>query len=215
LKIEVKYNTKLDEIQRGLALPLVEIATDLLASMEVRIDRGEAATGKFRAVGMGSKPKNLRARGLWWVRPSLPHPPGYVVKPTHGPHSGWAGYLSYWAYCEALGSPSRTFFRTGQLRNSRKIRVMGPGRVRIAHYGGRTKAPDHRGQTHKASNSEVAFLASRLERDPMLMPTRGEFDEMRATVIEHYEALVAAGAAQSTRAAKRGKARRPATPGRR
>jgi hypothetical protein len=213
LKIEVKYNTKLDEIQRGLALPLVEIATDLLASMEVRIDRGEAATGKFRALGEGSQP--TANHGLYWVRPSLPQPPGYIAKLTSGPRSGWAGYRSYKAYTEALGSPPRTFRVTAQLRNSRKIRVMGPGRVRIAHYGGHSAQPNHKGEAQKASNANVAFLASRNERDPMLMPTRGEFDAMRASVIEHYEALVAAGAAQSTRAAKRGKARRPATPGRR
>jgi hypothetical protein len=213
LKVEVKFNTKLTEIERGLAIPLVDIATALLDSMEERIDRGEAAVGRFRPLGADSKPTGRG--GLFWVSPGKPHPTGYVVKPSQGKLAGWAGYRNYKAYAEALGNPPRDFNITGQLRSSRRVKIMGPGRVSIKHYGAHSPSATPDGKTTRSSNSNVAWLASRLERDPMLMPTAKEFDEIRQQTLAHFEALVAAGSAQDARSAKRGKARRPASAGRR
>jgi len=213
LKFEIKFNSKLSEIEKGLAIPLVDIAAALLDSMEDRIDRGKAAVGSFRPIGADSKPTGRGA--LFWVRPDQPQPTGYIVKPSQGQLAGWAGYRSYKAYAEALGSPARDFNLTGQLRASRKIRVMGPGRVSIKHYGAHTPSKTPDGKATRSSNSNVAWLASRLERDPMLMPTAKEFEQIRQQTIAHFEALVAAGSAQDARSAKRGKARRPASAGRR
>lgn len=172
IKATVTYNSKLSEIEKRFAIPLVEIAQRLVPGMIARIRQGRSSTGTFSAIGAHSVPRP--GSGLFWVSPKAPQPNGYVVKATHGDYAGWAGYRSYRDYADALGNPPRDFDDTGALLSSLKIRVNGPGRVKVAFYG--AHSPDERpnGPGQRKSNASVAYLASRHEAFPMLTPTRDE-----------------------------------------
>lgn len=172
IKATVKYNSKLSEIERKFAIPLVEIAQQLVPGMIARIRQGRSSTGAFTSLGAHSVARP--GGGLFWVPPKSAQPTGYVVKAAAGKYAGWAGYESYRAYTQALGSPPRDFDDTGALLSSLRIRVNGPGRVKVAFYG--AHAPDERpdGTGQRRANSAVAYLASRHESVPMLTPSRDE-----------------------------------------
>lgn len=209
LRFEVKFNKRLNQIQRDLALPILEVAQMLAHDLYYRVQRGVSAAGTFSALGARSSP--TPGRGLFWVPPSRPQPAGYVTKATTGELAGWAGYRTYRAYTEALGSPPRRFKRTGQLMDSMKVRVMGPGRVKIAFYGGGSKAPKAPGVKGggATSNSGIAWFASRHEAAPMLMPNAAEFARVRKYVREHLAAIADGASAQA------GRSRQPAASRRR
>lgn len=205
MKVEVKYNSRLSELERNLSLPVQEVAIDLAARMVQRIQLGQAAQGHFTALGAQSQERP--GSGLFWVSPDRPQPPGYVTKPTTGPMAGWAGYRSYRGYTEAMGSPPRRFKITRQMLDSLKVRVMGPGRVKVAFYGAHKRAKQPPGVTASSTtNSGVAWLTSRNERDPMLMPSRVELDAVKRLVFERMNAIAEASTAQGARR------RAPATP---
>lgn len=173
IKATVKYNSKLSEIEKRFAIPLVEIAQRLVPGMIARIRQGRSSTGTFAPLGAYTNP--TPDHGLFWVRPGKPQPNApFIRRPKEGRYIGWAGYLSYAEYCRALGSPPRDFDDTGALISSLKIRVNGPGRVKVAFYG--AHSPDERpnGPGQRKSNASVAYLASRHEAFPMLTPTRDE-----------------------------------------
>lgn len=211
MKIEVKWNSRLSEIERKLAIPLIEMAQQLTESLYHRIQRGIASDGMFSPMGARSKP--TPSRGLFWVSPDREQPPGYVIKVTTGSYlAGWAGYDSYLDYCKALGQPPRDFFDTGELMRSLKARVMGPGRVKVTFYGThkiRKQPKAAKAGDAKRVNREIAWLASKDEREPMLMPTRGEMDELQKLLVEHFDTIAQGAAAQGLRK------RKPATPRRR
>lgn len=168
----VRVNSRLSEIERRFAIPLVEIAQRLVPGMASRIQRGVSSTGTFAPLGAYSVPRP--GPGLFWVPPDLPQPAGYLARPTEGKLAGWAGYKSYKAYTDALGGGPRKFTQTRQLMDSLAPRVLGPGRVKITFYGTHraSKKPD--GTKTQQSNTSVAYLASRNEPEPMLAPTREE-----------------------------------------
>lgn len=172
IRAEVRYNSKLSDIERRFSLPLVAIAQALVPQMLARIAQGRASTGSFSALGAHSTP--TPARGLFWVPPDKEQPSGYVVKPKTGKLIGWAGYESYKAYTEALGSPARTFEATRELMQSLRIRVNGPGRVKVAFYGSHSAPKTPSGTGKRLPNTSVAYLASRRESLPMLTPSREE-----------------------------------------
>lgn len=186
IKAEVRYMSKLTEAERRFAIPLVEIAQQLVPGMLARIRQGRASVGNFSALGAHSPPKP--SPGLFWVPPKSKQPAGFFVRPTSGKYAGWAGYESYRAYCEALGSPPRTFDETGALLSSLKIRVNGPGRVKVAFYGRHAPSSSPDGKTKAEANSAIAFLASRREPMAMLTPSRDEL----VRVAQHYQSEVAA-----------------------
>lgn len=81
---------------------------------------------------------------------------------------------------------------------SMTIRVMGPGRVKVAFYGLHAPSVDENGKpTRRQANSEVAFLGSRLERDPLLMPTPAEIQKVKDFVRERMAQIANAAAGQS------------------
>lgn len=172
IRAEVKFNSRLSEIERRFAIPLVEIAQQLVPGMLDRIRRGQASTGSFAALGAYSVPKP--GPGLFWVPPGSAQPVGYVAQPKSGKYAGWAGYVSYRAYTEALGSPARTFSATGALLSALKIRVNGPGRVKVAFYGAHAPSQKPDGKGPRTPNTAVAYAASMREPVPMLTPTREE-----------------------------------------
>lgn len=186
IKAEVRYMSKLTEIERRFAIPLVEVAQHLVPGMLARIRQGRASVGNFSALGAHSTPKP--SPGLFWVPPKSKQPAGFFVRPTSGKYAGWAGYESYRAYCDALGSPPRTFDETGALLSALKIRVNGPGRVKVAFYGRHAPSASPDGKGKAESNSAIAFLASRREPFAMLTPSRDEL----VRVAQHYQSEVAA-----------------------
>ncbi len=178
IKATVTYNSKLSEIERRFAIPLVEIAQRLVPGMIARIRRGQASAGMFSALGAFTNP--TPDHGLFWVRPGKPQPDAkFVRRPTQGRYVGWAGYLSYAEYCRALGNPPRDFDDTGALLDSFRIRVNGPGRVKVAPYGKHRAGDSNRASGNKAiANTTVAYLASRNEPVPMLTPSRDEIAQV-------------------------------------
>lgn len=201
IKAEVRYNSKLSEIEKRFAIPLLTIAQQLVPGMGRRIQQGIASQGMFRAMGADSKPRD--GKGLWWVHPAYPQPGGYVVKATSGAYAGWAGYESYVAYLVARGlnGQPRNFTESGALWQSLRIRVNGPARVKVAFFGAhkyiappptpdggtpewqrrpgdRVRGGRSGGGTKRYNNGEVAFLASRQEPAPMLTPSRMEIAEV-------------------------------------
>lgn len=208
MKVDVKFNSRLSELERSLSIPLQQIGTMLAQSMRLRIERGEAAEGMFRPLGADSV--ETPDKGLFWVHPNRVQPPGYVIKPTTSNLRGWAGYLSYKDYVSKLNEAHRNFKDSGRLLNSLKLRVMGPGRVKVSFYGSHGKSPEFQRQAkwEAHGNSAVAFLASREERDPMLMPTRAEIQQVKELLREHFERIAQAASAQAVRTQRR----RPWTP---
>lgn len=172
IRAEVRYNSKLSEIERRFAIPLVKIGHELIAQMLPRIARGRGPSGNFSALGARSNP--TADRGLFWVPPDRKQPPGYVIKVRDGRLAGWVGYDSYHEYTKALGSPPRTFEETRELMGSLRIRVNGPGRVKVAFYGSHSASKTPGGAGKRLPNTSVAYLASRRESLPMLTPSRDE-----------------------------------------
>lgn len=193
IRADVRVNSKLSQIERGFAIPLVEIAQQLVPGMVARIQRGQSSTGTFEPLGVRSVA--TPAHGLFWVSPKSPHPP-IQSKGKSWPvigDDGWAGYLTYSDYAEARGKKPRNFRDTNQLMPTLGIRVNGPGRVKVTFYGShrRNKPKSEGGGVVTTSNSSVALMASRNEPAPMLTPTRDELvaisrqfqDEVNAQLI--------------------------------
>gem|GEM_PF-6538207 len=199
IRATVKVNSQLSDIERRFAIPLVEIAQQLVPGMVGRIAQGVSSTGTFAPLGAYSieRPGN----GLFWVPPGNPQPAGYVVQPKAGAYGGWAGYRSYKEYTSALGGGPRTFTLTGMLLRSLAIRVLGPGRVKVAFYGGHKPSRQPTGKTERKSNANVAFLASRQEPAAMLTPTRREVEQVARQLQSEVAAQVVGQAsdAQSIR----------------
>lgn len=189
IRADVRVNSKLSQIERGFAFPLVEIAQQIVPGMVARIQRGQSSTGTFAPLAAYSVERP--GTGLFWVPPELPQPDGFVVKLPSGDLAGWAGYKSYKAYAQALGGGPRTFTQTRQLLNALAPRVNGPGRVKITFYGAHRSARKPDGTVARMSNTSVAYAASRNEPAPMLTPTRDELvaisrqfqDEVNAQLI--------------------------------
>jgi hypothetical protein len=220
IKWEAKGKSRLPAIADQLSIPLQEIAKMLIPLMGRRVNLGVSATGHFSPMGR-NPPKG--GRGLWWVAPGTPQPAGWIVKPTKGPWEGWAGYESYHAWLAArgiLGKP-RNFHETGELWDSLRFRVLSADKVRIAFYGkhkyrpppmpvgggtpqwqsraGTRVKPANQGKRGEAkfySNSEIAFLASRNEADPMLMPSEPEVRQVMALYQNNVNAQLVALSAE-------------------
>lgn len=182
----VTYNSKLTEIERRFAIPLLEVAQQLVPGMVSRIRQGQSSTGRFSALGAHSTPRP--GPGLFWAPPGSKQPPGALAKPTDGQWAGWAGYESYRAYTQALGSPARDFSDSGALLAALKIRVNGPGRVKVAFFGAHPPSSGQGAEVRRQANSAVAYLASRMESVPMLTPSRGEIED----VARQFQSEVAA-----------------------
>lgn len=202
IKWVAKGKTRLPEAADKLSWPLQEVAKMLIPIMGRRVKLGVSPSGHWAA--MGKNPEKP-GRGLWWVAPGTPQPAGALVNVTSGPWQGWAGYASYHAWLKArgiLGQP-RNFNETGEMWDALRFRVLGAANVRIAFYGKHMYRPppipegggktawqqragtrvkpanaDKRGKAKFYSNAEIAWLASRNEADPMLMPTREEVQQI-------------------------------------
>lgn len=166
----VRFVSSLSEFERRFSIPMQVIGRYLLGAIKVRWDSGEAPLGRFSAMGAHSKERP--GDGLFWVPPSQPQPTGtgYVQTAQTGPRTGWAGYVSYPAYCRlAYGGRPRDFEATGAFRHSVVLRILSPVKAKIAPYGSHASADGER-----RSNTSVGFLASRFERLPLLHPTAAE-----------------------------------------
>lgn len=204
IKVEVKANNSLSELARKLVIPIVELGQRLGEEIIPRVQRGESIDGPFRKLGADSP--ETSDSGLYWVHPARPQPPGHVVKPTTSGLRGWAGYRSYRDYVDRLGELARDFTERGILMAAAKVRANGPGRAKLTFYGSHGAQPAHEkgGAPRRGTNTNVAFLASRLERHPMLMPNLRELKLIRDWLRRHMEAIAeAAGAQFKTSSARR------------
>ena len=200
IKATVRYNSKLSDPERALALPLLGIAQTLIMQMSERIRRGVSSTGTFAPLAAYSKERP--GPGLFWVADGQPQPAGWLAE-----RKGWKGYRSYPEYARLRGGGPRTFDQSGALLASMTARVNGPGRIKIAFYGGHVEQrPD--GTASRQPNSNVAFLASRREPAPMLTPTPAEIEGVVETLRGEIVArLSEAGEAQRARSRRDGRSR--------
>ena len=214
IKATVRYNSKLSDPERALALPLLGIAQTLIMQMSERIRRGVSSTGTFAPLAAYSSA--TAARGLFWVPPGQSQPAGWISKTD----DGWAGYLDYPTYAGLRGGGPRTFHETDALFSTIGARVNGPGRVKITFRGTHPR-PSSGHQWHHPTakavkagggralpNTTVAFLASRREPAPMLTPTPAEIEGVVETLRGEIVArLSEAGEAQRARSRRDGRSR--------
>lgn len=190
LNVSVKKSKLLTEPQRALALPMLE-ATQYLADMVIsRIRTGQGPRGPWDTYGSGDA-GNAGVR-LFWVAPGRPQPgdvdakDGLAFKVEAGPWAGWAAYESVDAYYRLRGLAGRPhdFEESGVLLRASAIRVVTPRHMRLAFYGGHGKLPA----------KQVAWLASKDERDPLLMPSRAEVERFQRFIVGRINEAIVEGA---------------------
>jgi hypothetical protein len=184
VRTEVKGWNKLTDIERGLVVPLVEIAKSIRDQMRVRIRGGlDADRNSFLPLGAGSADKP--GSSLWWVPPDQPQPAGWLAEPQSGKWVGWKGYRSYRDYIARTGD-RRTFFRTGGLLEALAIKVQSVAAVRIYFQGSRAKRYQD-GRTTRTNYRDIAYFNSFKESNALLAPSKGEL----TTALEILEDSVA------------------------
>lgn len=189
-QVSVKKSAVLTQGQQRLALPLVE-ATRLLASLMVeRIRRGQGPHGPWNTYGRGGEARDEK---YFWVPPGRPQPgnpeskTGLVFRLETGPWKGWAAYESTAAYyrLRGLAGKPHDFEETGALLSRNlAIRIVTPRQIRLAFFGSHGKL----------SAKQVAWLASRGESEPMLMPSEAEVARVQAFITEHINEAIIEGA---------------------
>ena len=179
--VKVRYLNKLTDIERRLALPLVEVAEALVPRLRARIRSGRNADGgSFRPLGADSQPTD--AKGLFWVPPTAAQPAGYVIKAPTGKYAGWAGYTDYRSYVKATGA-ARDFYERGDLLGSMSILVRGSSRVRV-YFKGSRKTTRRDGSTSSVRTRDIAWFNSRKEPVPLLTPERADIAVARDIVVD-------------------------------
>lgn len=189
-KVEVKKSKLLTDPQRTLALPLIE-ATQFLADMILaRIRTGQGPRGPWDTYGSGSS--HTSSEHLFWVAPGRPQPGdpdaknGLRFRVKAGPWTGWAAYDSPEAYYRLRGLAGRPhdFEESRALLRATSIRFISARHMRLAFYGGHGKL----------SAKKVAWLASRDEQHPLLMPSPQELERFRRFIHGRITAAIVEGA---------------------
>lgn len=220
-----KVKSKLPEIARQLSIPLVEVAKMIIPLMGRRVNLGVSPSGHFTPMGRNPPkgagslwwvaPDSKQPAG-WIVKPTSGGWVGWA---------GYESYRAYLAALGVLGQP-RNFHETGELWDSLRYRILAANNVRIAFYGkhmyrqpptingspawqrrvggeffdGKARVKpanqEKRGSAKYYSNSEIAFLASRHEADPMLMPTREEVGRVLTLYQDNVSAQLVALSAE-------------------
>lgn len=186
-RVEVKKSKVITEPARALALPLTE-ATQILANRVLsRVARGQGPNGPWNTYGANAGEQ--KDGTFFWVSPhdKQPGTPGvgaFKFRVSKGEWAGWAAYESVRGYYDLAGLTGKPhdFNDSGELMSKAVVRIISARHVRLAFYGG-----------HKSglSAKEVAWLASKSERDPLLMPNRSEVQEVQAFLIGNInEAIV-------------------------
>lgn len=225
IKWEARVKSKLPAIADQLSIPLQEVAKMIIPLMGRRVSLGQSPSGHFTPMGKnppkGGKglwwvgPESPQPAGFV-VRPTSGDWMGWA---------GYESYRAYLAALGVLGQP-RNFHESGELWDSLRYRVLAANNVRIAFYGKHKYRPppsvngspmwqrrvggeffdgkarikpanqEKRGAAKYYSNSEIAFLASRNEVDPMLMPTRDEVAKVLALYQNNVNAQLVALSAE-------------------
>ncbi len=178
--VETKFVNALTDFDKAISIPLQVIGVYLASAIQTRAQGGMGAQGPMKPLGADSK---ATGRSLFWVPPEREHPggedpsgaTGYLFKHDKGPRAGWAAYLNYGTYARLYGKGKpRNLTEKGDLWRSLAVKVTSPTRVKVTFFGSH---PAHTG-TKGQSNTSVAFLDSRKERTPLLMPNRAELEEV-------------------------------------
>lgn len=187
-KVEVKKSKLLTEPQRALALPMLDATTFLADLVLNRIRQGMGPHGPWSTYGAGSTDN---PDTLFWVMPGRPQPGepgknGCRLKLESGPWAGWAAYDSVEAYyrLRGLAGKPHDFEETGRLLRAAAIRTINPRHMRLAFYGSHGKL----------SAKQVAWLTSRDEAFPLLMPSPSEVERFQRYITGRINAAVVEGA---------------------
>lgn len=195
LKIEIKKSKVITDSARALALPLTEATQMLGAKILARVARGQGPTGPWDTYGSGA---DTTSGHLFWVAPDRPQPgtPGdgtFKFRVSAGKWEGWAAYESvrgYYKLAGKLGKP-HDFDESGELLSRAVVRIVSARHVRLAFYGG------HKGGI---SAKQLAWLVSKDEREPLLMPSKAEVQEVQAFITGRINQAIVEAGAQSERA---------------
>lgn len=189
IKLEVKKSKILTDGQKRLALPMVEVTRMLGEIVLSRIQSGRGPQGPWKTYGAGGE---ARDEQYFWVAPGREQPGdpaagnGLKFRVKSGPWAGWAAYESVRAYYRLRGLAGRphTFNDSGKLLQQAAIRIMTPRHIRLAFYGNHGKQ----------SAKNVAWLASRNESDPLLMPSQSEVAEIQQFIVDNVNEQIIEGA---------------------
>lgn len=196
LKIEIKKSKLLTDAQRTLALPIVE-ATQYLADLVLtRIRQGQGPHGPWDTYASDGPNEG---GGKFWVAPGRPQPGtpgqgGLAFRVTTGRWAGWAAYTSIKGYYDERGLTGRPhdFEETGRLMRATSIRIVTPRHARLAFYGSHGKL----------SAKQVAWLTSRDEAYPLLMPSPAEVERFQAFITGRINEAIIEGARLGEQAQK-------------
>lgn len=189
-KVSIKKSKILTQGQRDLAMPLVEVTQFLAGLMVERIQRGQGPRGPWSTYASGGE---ARDESYFWVAPGRPQPgdpgskSGLVFRIETGEWKGWAAYESVGAYyrLRGLAGQPHDFEETGKLlRDNLGVRIMTPRHIRLAFYG----------QHGRLSAKAVAWLASRGESEPLLMPSESEVGQVQRVLAETINEAIIEGA---------------------
>lgn len=189
IKLEVKKSKILTDRQKALALPMVEVTRMLGEIVLSRIQSGRGPEGPWKTYGSGAEPRDEQ---FFWVAPGRDQPGdaaagnGLKFRLKTGKWAGWAAYESVRAYYRLRGLLGRPhdFSESGRLIRQAAIRIMTPRHIRLAFYGSHGKT----------SAKNVAWLASRKEDAPLLMPSKPEVAEIQHFIAENVNAQILEGA---------------------
>ena len=188
-KVSVKKSAVLTQGQQRLALPLVEVTQVLATAILERIRRGQGPRGPWNTYASGGE---ARDEALFWVAPGRPQPgdpnakEGLRFRVETGPWTGWAAYESPAAYyrLRGLAGKPHDFEESGELLRRTAIRIVSPRQIRLAFFGGHGCL----------SAKQVAWLASRGESEPLLMPSPAEVQQAQDYITEHINEAIIEGA---------------------
>lgn len=207
--VQVRTNNKLGAVAQKLVLPVVEIGQRLAVMIRQRVLDGLDPNGKAwsplgrQRMGTGrgqfgddtmmlaGVSKELRdtlgsnEKRKWWVRPTEPHPPGFLFKVTSGDFAGWAVYESYDDYLRA--SPNgdrRDWYKTGEFWRSIGVRPQSASRVKVIATGSRKVGGK------RVQNRAIGYYAGRNEDFGVLTYSDTErafaVDLLQRSVTEQY-----------------------------
>ena len=138
LRTEVQFHNAIQESERKMLAPMVEIAQFASSLFLRRAPKGIGADNSRFLPYVDPPRANLRGGGAklghYWAPPGEPQPTKnklYMVR-------GFAVYKNYKAYKAGMNQHTRTYNKTGTLWSNLRVQLMSPTKVRV-QFAGRNK----------------------------------------------------------------------------
>jgi hypothetical protein len=190
IDVEVKGWNKLSELAKFERAPMRDLVQYLATAIRYRVREGGQAPDGRPWTQLGTYRRSTESRDpswRWWVSPEAPQPKGYFRRIEGGEWDGWCIYENFDAYMRLLPREKRLrkWYRTGQLWNSMRARVMAANRGIISFYGSR---PQSKNNPKRIANRDVARLAGLFERFSVMQYSPDEADVVVRAIEENMTA---------------------------